>query len=81
MDLMGRPGLQFTVTAMLSLVACIALNLWLFRLGFLAGFVGLNLTKHIAVAVLCQAVGVNGEAARAPARSPISKPHALREVL
>ncbi len=67
---MGRPGLQFTVTAMLSLVACIALNLWLFRLGFLAGFVGLNLTKHIAVAVLCQAVGVNGEAARSIRSDP-----------
>jgi hypothetical protein len=44
---------------MLGLVACIAINLWLFRLGFLYGLVGLNVTKHVGVAALCQAVGVN----------------------
>jgi hypothetical protein len=56
---MARPGLQFSVAAMLGLVACVAVNLWLFRVGFLYGLVALNVTKHVGVAVLCQAIGVN----------------------
>jgi hypothetical protein len=44
---------------MLGLVACIALNFWLFRLGAFWGIVGLNLTKHVAIAYLCQVLGVD----------------------
>jgi hypothetical protein len=81
MDRMGRSGLQISVAAMLGLVACVALNLWLFRLGFLAGFIGLNVTKHVAVAALCQVVGVNGRPGRSAARSGMPGPHAVREAL
>ena len=58
---MTRPGFQFSVTAMLGLVACVAVNLWLFRVGFVWGLVALNVTKHVGVAVLCRAIGVNRE--------------------
>ena len=44
---------------MLALVACVAVNIWLFRLGILWGVVGLNITKHVVIAQLCHAVGVN----------------------
>lgn len=56
---MGRPGFQISVAAMLGLVACVAVNLWLFRVGFLWGLVGLNVSKHVGVAVICQVLGVN----------------------
>jgi hypothetical protein len=59
MDVMGRPGLQISVAAMLGLVACVAINIWLFRVGLLWGVIGLNVSKHVGVAVLCQALGVN----------------------
>jgi len=72
MVLMGRAGLQMSVAGMLGLVACVALNVWLFRVGFVAGLVGLNVTKHVGVAVLCQALGVN----RPERRSAIPSPHA-----
>ena len=42
-----------------GLTACACLNVWVFRFGMLYGLVGLNLTKHVGVAVLCQAIGVN----------------------
>ena len=51
---------------MLGLVACAAVNFWLFRLGFLYGLIGLNVTKHVGVALFCQAIGVN----RRPTSSP-----------
>jgi hypothetical protein len=76
---MGRAGIQFSVAAMLGLIACIALNIWLFRLGFLAGFIGLNITKHVGVAVLCQALGVNGKRARSLSCPPVPKPHLVSE--
>jgi hypothetical protein len=56
---MERPTLQISVAALLGLVACIALNFWLFRLGILWGIVGLNVTKHVAIAYLCQVLGVD----------------------
>jgi hypothetical protein len=59
---MTRPGLQFSVAGLLGLVACAAVNIWLFRVGFLYGLVGLNVTKHVGVAVLCQSLGVNRRA-------------------
>jgi hypothetical protein len=73
---MTRTGLQISVAAMLGLVACVAVNLWLFRLGFLYGLVGLNVTKHVGVAVLCQAIGVNRRGAGAsPPRTAVPRPH------
>jgi hypothetical protein len=56
---MERPGLQLSVATMLLVVACIAFNLWLFRLGPLLGIIGLNVTKHVVIAWLCQVLGVD----------------------
>jgi hypothetical protein len=56
---MERPAFQVSVTALLGLIACIALNFWLFRLGALWGILGLNVTKHVAIACLCQNLGVD----------------------
>ncbi|HWE37578.1 MAG TPA: hypothetical protein VG406_13500 [Isosphaeraceae bacterium] len=56
---MERPSIQVSLTGMLGLVACVALNLWLFRLGPLLGILGLNVTKHVVIAYLCQVLGVN----------------------
>ena len=73
---MTRPGFQFSVAAMLGMVACVALNIWLCRVGFLYGLVGLNVTKHIGVAVLCQAIGVNRKAAGCSPARALREPHA-----
>jgi hypothetical protein len=73
---MTRPGLQISVAAMLGLVACLAINIWLFRVGFVYGLVGLNVTKHVGVAALCQAIGVNRRSAEASSRSAVPKPDA-----
>ena len=67
MTVMERPILQMTVATMLGLVACIALNFWLFRLGVFWGILGLNVTKHVAIAYLCQVLGVDR---RRPAPAP-----------
>ena len=48
-----------TVAAMLGVVACIAVNFWLFRLGVFWGILGLNVTKHVLTAYLCQVLGVD----------------------
>ena len=59
------------VAALLGLVACIALNLWLFRLGRLLGIIGLNVTKHVAIAYLCQILASTASRdAASPARGP-----------
>ena len=73
---MERTGLQFSVAWMLGLVACVAINIWLFRLGFLFGLIGLNVTKHIAVAAFCQAIGVNRQPEGRRPGSGIPNPHA-----
>jgi hypothetical protein len=72
---MERPVLQMSVASMLGLVACIALNFWLFRLGIFWGILGLNVTKHVAIAYLCEVLGVDRHrpakaAAVFPARAP-----------
>jgi hypothetical protein len=75
---MQRPGFQFSVAGLLGLVACIALNFWLFRLGALWGILGLNVTKHVAIAFLCQALGVDRPAALStagPAPKKTPPPH------
>jgi hypothetical protein len=56
---MERSSLQLSIAGLLGLVACIALNFWLFRLGALWGILGLNITKHVAIACLCQNLGVD----------------------
>ena len=67
---MERRGLQLSVAGMLGLVACVALNFWLFRLGTLLGLIGLNITKHVVIAYLCQVVGVDKRRAPAPSAAP-----------
>lgn len=67
MDSMEKPTFQMTVGAMLLVVACIALNFWLFRLGVFWGILGLNVTKHVVIAYLCQVIGVDR---RHPAETP-----------
>lgn len=70
---MDKPRLQMTVTGMLGLVACVAVNLWLFRLGPLLGILGLNITKHVIIAYLCHVVGVDKQKSNsvaAPAAPP-----------
>ncbi len=54
-----RPSFQISVAALLGVVACVAFNVWLFRLGALWGIIGLNLTKHVVIAYLCQVLGVD----------------------
>jgi hypothetical protein len=56
---MERPSFQMTLGAMIGIVACIALNFWLFRLGIFWGILGLNITKHVLIAYLCQVLGVD----------------------
>ena len=51
------------------LVACIALNFWLFRLGVFWGILGLNVTKHVLIAYLCEVMGVDRRRPSSPPRS------------
>jgi len=59
MELMAQLGSIIRVRGLLGLIACVAVNLWLFRFGMLPGLVGLNVTKHVAIAALCRGAGVN----------------------
>ena len=63
---------------MVGLVAAFALNFWLFRLGFLYGFIGLNITKHLVIAAFCQNLGRDGRAATLPDPRRLPAPHASR---
>lgn len=63
MEGMAKPRFRFTINALLLLVACVAVNIWLFRLGALWGILGLNVTKHVVIALLCQNLGVDRTAA------------------
>jgi hypothetical protein len=74
MNLMQRTGLQFSLLSMLGLVACIALNIWLFQCHVLAGIIGLNVTKHLIIAYLCQVVGVDKRGRRACGSHPSVAP-------
>ncbi len=75
---MDAPRFQLRVSTLLGLVACVALNIWLFRVGTLLGILGLNVTKHVAIAMLCQAAGVNRSQAPGVARPSASTPHLPR---
>jgi hypothetical protein len=71
MTTMERPSLQMTVASMLGLIACVAINFWLFRLGVFWGILGLNVTKHVVIAHLCHVLGVDRRRAdRADFREP-----------
>jgi hypothetical protein len=73
---MERPLLQMKIATMLGLVACVAFNFWLFRLGVFWGILGLNLTKHVAIAYLCQVLGVDRRQSGDPRRViPVPAPH------
>jgi hypothetical protein len=69
---MQRPVFQLSVAAMLALVACVALNVWLFRVSILLGIIGLNISKHVVIAYLCQILGVDK---RRAATKPGPKPN------
>jgi multisubunit Na+/H+ antiporter MnhC subunit len=56
---MNRRVSQFSLTFLMILIACIALNLWLFKQGILWGIIGLNISKHVVIAYLCRNLGVN----------------------
>jgi hypothetical protein len=73
-NFMERSSFQLSIAGLLALVACIAVNFWLFRLGALWGILGLNVTKHVAIAYLCQSLGVDRTPAPQPARSVPAKP-------
>jgi hypothetical protein len=65
---MAKSRFRFTISALLFFVACVAFNLWLFRLGALWGILGLNVTKHVAIALLCRNLGVDRAEAPNPGR-------------
>jgi hypothetical protein len=56
---MERSRFQFSMASLLGVVACVALNIWLFRVGPLLGILGLNVSKHVIIAYLCQVLGVD----------------------
>lgn len=53
-----------SMTGLLAVVACIAFNIWLFRIGPLWGIIGLNISKHVLIAYVCQVLGVDRKHAR-----------------
>ena len=55
---------------MLGLVACVALNIWLFRVSVILGLIAVNVTKHVLIAWLCQVVGVDKRHSGPPRSSP-----------
>ncbi|RUL86492.1 hypothetical protein [Tautonia sociabilis] len=73
---MQRLPIQLSVSALLIAVAGVALNVWLFRFGPLAGLLGLSLTKHLAIAWLCQTMGVDRRPEAAPPNGPVPAPFA-----
>jgi hypothetical protein len=73
---MERRGITFSVASLLGLVACVAVNLWCFRVHFLLGMVAINVTKHVVIAQLCQAVGVNRRTVPAPIVAAVPAPPA-----
>jgi hypothetical protein len=76
---MERHRFQLSVGSLLVLVACIALNIWLFRIGPLLGILGLNVSKHVLIAWVCQCLGVDKRRGTRPvavpaAHGPIPRP-------
>ena len=50
---------QITLMTWLGLTAWVAVTIWLFRQSALWGIIGLSVFKHVAIAQLCQALGVD----------------------
>jgi hypothetical protein len=71
---MERPAFQLSVLGMLGLVAAVAVNVWLFKVHILLGIIGVNVTKHVVIAYLCQVVGVDRQTS--PAAVPPPAPRA-----
>ncbi len=71
MQSMERVRLQISLAGFLGLIACVALNFWLFRVSILAGIIGLNVTKHVVIAYLCQVLGVNRNRPRVGTLPPV----------
>jgi hypothetical protein len=69
---MERPAFQLKIASLLGLVACIAFNLWLFKLGPFFGIVGLNVSKHLLIAYVCQVLGVDRRGRRGATPSAAS---------
>ena len=68
-----RTGITISLGGLLAIVASFAVNFWLFRLGAIWGILGLNVSKHVVIAVLCQRLGVDRRKSAglpAEARSP-----------
>jgi hypothetical protein len=71
---MERSRFQFSVASLLGVVACVAVNIWLFRFGPLMGILGLNISKHIIIAYLCQMLGVDRGPTPVPAPTRATTP-------
>jgi hypothetical protein len=73
---MERRGITFSVASLLGLVACVAINLWCFRVSIILGIIAINITKHVVIAQLCQALGVNRRTSSSPINpaAPVSSP-------
>jgi hypothetical protein len=56
---MEQRGITFSVASLLGLVACAAVNLWCFRVHVMLGVAVLYISKHVVIAQLCMALGVN----------------------
>ena len=50
---------QITLMTWLGLTVWVAVTIWLFRQSALWGIIGLSVFKHVAIAQLCQALGVD----------------------
>jgi hypothetical protein len=77
MQPMERPPFQLTLASLLGLVACIALNIWLFQFGPLLGIIGLNVTKHVVIAYVCQVLGVDRRDGSKPSKPAPAPPASL----
>jgi hypothetical protein len=74
MTTMGTRRFQLSLAGLLGVVACAAINVWLFRVHVFWGIVGLNVTKHVVIAYLCQTVGVDRRVLPDPNPSIAVKP-------
>jgi len=67
---MERSRFQLSLTSMLGLVPCAALNIWLLRVSVFLGLIAVNVTKHVFIAWLCQVIGVDKRRSGPPRNSP-----------
>lgn len=74
---MDRHAIQISLTGMLGLVACVAVNIWLFRVSALLGIIGLNVSKHLIIAYLCKVIGLDKRRGAPGAPAPQARPPGL----